>query len=98
MTSEVKSGTRTNLFIRLAVLVFICFCLITIIKTQIELNELQASKDDLEAQIDEYTGYVEELKGRLAQPFDDEYIMEVAREKLNYCLPDEIIFYNDVLK
>ena len=33
---------------------------------------------------------------RLDAPITDEYIRRIAREKLNYRDPDEILFYNDL--
>ncbi|MFR5863840.1 MAG: hypothetical protein ACLUFV_00755 [Acutalibacteraceae bacterium] len=32
----------------------------------------------------------------LDAPITDEYIRRIAREKLNYRDPDEILFYNDL--
>jgi len=40
---------------------------------------------------------IDELQNKLDTPFDDEYIIELAKEKLGYCLPDEIIFINDLI-
>ena len=44
---------------------------------------------------EEYEDRIERLKEELEQPMTDEYIMRIAREKLGYYLPDEVIFYND---
>ena len=38
----------------------------------------------------------ERLQTELAAPVDDEYIEKVAKEKLGYRKPAEIIFYNDI--
>lgn len=43
----------------------------------------------------EYEEAIDKLKFDLEQEMDEDYIMRIAREKLNYYLPDEIIFYND---
>ena len=37
-----------------------------------------------------------ELKNKLETPFDDEYVAEIAKKKLNLVMPDEVIFYNDL--
>lgn len=47
--------------------------------------------------IDEIQGKVDELQNKLDTPFDAEYIIALAKEKLGYCLPEEIIFYNDLI-
>ena len=35
-------------------------------------------------------------RNRLDQTIDDDYIIKVAREKLDLHLPEEIVFYNDI--
>ena len=87
---------KTNRFVVIAALVVMLVCLITIIRLQINFNALSEEKDELEKQVAEYADEIEELKSEIARPFDDEYIMRVAREKLGYHLPDEIIYYNDL--
>ncbi len=88
--------TRTNIFVRLAVIIVIIVCLITILKLQIQFNKLNEEKKLLQAQVDEYEEDIEELRAEIERPFDDEYVIRVAREKLGYHLPDEIIYYNDL--
>jgi len=44
----------------------------------------------------DYEDEIEELKSKLAEPLDDDYVIKMAREKLGYHLPDEIIYYNDL--
>ena len=88
--------TRTNIFVKAAVIIVIVVCLITILKLQIQFNKLNDEKKELSAQVDEYVEDIEELKAEIERPFDDEYVIRVAREKLGYHLPDEIIYYNDL--
>lgn len=88
--------TKTNLFVRIAIIVVVLVCVITILRLQIQFNNLNDEKKELEAQVEEYAEDIEELKAEIARPFDDEYVIRVAREKLGYHLPDEIIYYNDL--
>ena len=88
--------TGTNLFVRIALIVVVLVCVITILRLQIQFNNLNDEKKLLEAQVQEYAEDIEELKAEIARPFDDEYVIRVAREKLGYHLPDEIIYYNDL--
>lgn len=88
--------TRTNLFVRIALIIIILVCLFTIVKLQIQFNELNETRKELELQVKEYENQIEELQAELDLPFDDEYVIRVAREKLGYHLPDEIIYYNDL--
>ena len=88
-------SARLNFFIKLTILVVIGFCAVNIIRLRTEYNTLIETQSKLEAQKEAYEEEIERLKSELERPMDDEYVMRVAREKLNYYLPDEIIFYND---
>ena len=90
-----KKGARLNFFIKLTILVVICFCAVNIIRLRTEYNSLRATDAELRAQKEQYEEEIGRLKEELEQPMDDEYVMRIAREKLGYYLPDEIIFYND---
>lgn len=87
---------KTNLFVKLAVILVVVVCIVTIMNLQIKFSKLNEEKKLLEKQVAEYSEDVEELKAEIARPFDDEYVIRVAREKLGYHLPDEIIYYNDL--
>ena len=61
------------------------------------INEQQYSIEELYKQLETKIERVEELKYKIERakdPEDIEFIIEIAREKLNYHLPNEIIFYN----
>ncbi len=89
---------KSNIFIKAATFVFIVFCTVTIIKMQFEFNNLKDDKAKVEEQIKNYELKIDELQARLEEDFDTEYIMRIAREKLNFRLPEEVIFYNDLSK
>lgn len=77
---------------------FILFCAVTIIQMQFEFNSLKEDKLEIEAEIKKYELKIDELEARLEEAYGPEYIMRIAREKLNFRLPEEIIFYNDLSK
>ena len=77
---------------------FIVFCTVTIVKMQFEFNSLKEDKAEIEQQIKAYQLKIDKLEASLDEDFDTEYIMRIAREKLNFRLPEEIIFYNDLSK
>jgi cell division protein FtsB len=58
-------------------------------------SELQREKDVLEQKVEEYEAEVEKLEYLIDCPVDYDYIIRVAKEKLNLYLPDEIIYHND---
>ena len=90
-----NKGARLNFFIKLTILVVICFCAVNIIRLRTEYNSLRALEAELRAQKEEYEERIDRLKEELDHPMDDEYVMRIAREKLGYYLPDEVIFFND---
>lgn len=89
---------HSNIFVKTAILVFVIFCSVTIIRMQFEFNELKENKEQVEEQIKNYQLKIDELQAQLDEQFNTDYIMRVARDKLNYRLPEEIIFYNDLSK
>ena len=90
-----NKGARLNFFIKLTILVVICFCAVNIIRLRTEYNSLRAQEAELRAQKEEYEERIDRLKEELDHPMDDEYVMRIAREKLGYYHPDEVIFFND---
>ncbi len=90
------SGYKTNLFVKIAVIAVIIVCLIAILRLQIQFSDLNEERKLLQTQLDEYSEDIEEIKAEIERPFDDEYVIRIAREKLGYHLPDEIIYYNDL--
>ncbi len=71
--------------------------IVTLVSVQIRHNELTEERDRLNERIEEVQGNIDEIQNKLDTPFDNEYIIALAKEKLGYCLPDEIIFYNDLI-
>ncbi len=61
----------------------------------VRYGELQREKKALEEKVDEYEAEVERLEYLIDCPVDYDYIVRVAKEKLNLYLPDEIIYHND---
>lgn len=80
-------------FAFLSVLVILVFA---VVNMQMQLSELKKSKEQLEDTLQRVTDTIEETTIRLNTPMTDEYIERVAREKLGYRMPGEIIFYNDL--
>ncbi len=84
-----------SFIVRVASLLFVSFCFLTIIRLQFENNDVKNDIDDMNAQILEAENELEELRRLAEQPFDDAYVEEVARKDLDYRDPGEIVFYND---
>lgn len=88
---------RMSIPVKLAVFFAFVFLIITYISIQIKYNNLAAQQDELNARIETVNDSIEALQNRLDTPFDKEYVISLAKSKLGYCLPDEIIFYNDLI-
>ena len=84
----------SSFFLKIAIVLFMVFSIVMILQLQQEFTELEKKHERLKVQIDEYEERIAELQYELDRPFDNEYIIEIARKKLNYHLPDEIIFEN----
>lgn len=91
---ELKSIT-SNIFFKIAVLLFAILCIVTVIRLQLRNNDLKSDAAALQTKIEEEERKVGELKNKLDAPFDEEYIIELAKEKLHLRLPEEIVFYTD---
>lgn len=84
-----------NLFIKMAMLVFSVFCFITIITLQLENNSKLEQAEALDTRIQAYYTYIDELQATLDAPMDEEYVADIAREKLGLRYPQEVVFYSD---
>lgn len=88
---------RTNLIFAVLIVAFVSFCLISIIKLNIASNVKYNQRDQLQENIVALQDEIDEYTYELNIPMDDEYVKDKAREKLNLRLPEEIIFYNDLI-
>lgn len=87
-----KSGS--SFFLKIAIVLLMVFSIVMILNLQQEFNELEKKHMELAQKVDDYRERIDRLQYELDRPFDNEYIIEIARKKLNYHLPDEIIFEN----
>lgn len=89
---------KNNVFLRTSLFLLVVFCIVAIVTLQLEYNRLRIKRDALMDEISQAEERVNSLEEALDAPFDDDYVIKVAREKLNYRLPEEIVFYNDLVK
>ena len=84
------------LFFKLVFAVIMIFCITMILRLQFQFNTLNDQKKELKQQVDDLRYSNEELQNELDEEIDEDYMIKVAREKLDYHMPDEIIYYNDL--
>ena len=87
-----------NFFIKIAIIVFIIFGIVTTVQLGVRISDLQDQVGEASEQIDALNDDIAELIDEIEKPIDQEYIYKIARESLNYHFPSEIVFYNDMAK
>lgn len=88
---------KHGFLLKIIIVMFVFLCVVTIIKLQVEYNNLSATKDEIIAANEALRDEIDLMNGTLSQPKDEQYYEEMARKKLNLRLPEEIIFYNDLI-
>ena len=84
-------------FFRVIIFAMMIVGVVSIVKLQLEYNSLQVRRDASLAEIQNTGERMEMLQSSLDMPFNDEYIIKIAREKLNLRLPEEIVYYNNLI-
>ena len=87
---------QTNILIKFLIILVIGIIMFSIVDMQVKLNDLDKQKAELQTEIDKTSDIVEEMRIRLNTPFDNEYMERLAKEKLNYRYPGDVIYINDV--
>lgn len=91
-----RKKTETGLLVRVAIFAFAVFAVITTVQLQLQYNAAKAERDKLQNEVNDLIDQKEELENEYAVIGDADHVVEVAKEKLNLRLPEEIIFYNDL--
>lgn len=87
---------ETSIFIKIAVFAAAVFAVVIMVRLQVKYNDYKIQKEQLQAEVDELHDKADELREIAESDSDRDYIVEIAKEKLNLRLPEEVIFYNDL--
>lgn len=87
---------NSNMIIKLGVIVFVVIGIFTVARLEMKYNEIEMHRQQLEEQYKQNEELLQELERDLDAEFNDEYVIKIAKEKLNLCMPEEVIFYNDL--
>ena len=87
---------KTGIAVKLAIAVFTIFCLVTLFIQKIQIDDLENEISELKEKNEAQQAHNDKLQNRLDDEMDEDYIEDIAKDKLNLVLPEEIIFYNDV--
>ena len=93
---KVENRIHFNIVTKIVIVIFVLAALGSLMYSMMKYNELQSKKNELQTQVDEYRMRIEELENEIAAPFNEEYVIKIARKKLNLSLPYSVIFYNDL--
>lgn len=91
-----KKRRDSGILVKTAVFAFAVFAVISIVQLQLEFNEQKAERDRLNAEVEALKDQKEQLENEYASLGDADHVVDVAKDKLNLRLPEEIIFYNDL--
>ena len=86
------NAKQLSVFAKIAICIAVLFCIVQIVSLRIEYSNQKEQQELIQEKIDRYSSIVDELENKLEAPFDDEYIISVANEKLGYCFPEEVFF------
>lgn len=89
---------RLSIFVKAAIITFICFCIASIVGQQFTYNNCCQEQILLQNELDDKTEELEELQELLEGELDDDYVKKIARKSLGYHMPDEVIYYNNLTK
>lgn len=97
--AEVKKSLSSNSkrsLIKLLIGILLVASVIMLFGGIMKYNELEAERKRLENEVADLEAEIDELQYLIDSPVDYDYIVRIAREKLNLYLPDEIVYYSDI--
>lgn len=88
---------RKNRIVGLALIVFTVYIGVSLTLIHNDVKAMEEETAQVQADIEEQTILNEEMQNILDQGIDDNYIIKIARERLNFVYPEERV-YKDVHK
>ena len=82
------------MFVRICMLVLLAAFVIMFVSLHLKQNDLLQKAARLDGEIAQMHETINELQAEIDRPFDDDYVAEIAREKLGLRYPQEIVFYS----
>ena len=83
---------KINIAVWIVCIALIGVAIVSIITLQIQINDKKEELLAAKAERDAIIARIEEIKYELSKPIDDEYIIKIARERLGYHLPGEVVY------
>ncbi len=89
-----KNQKKKNLFYKIIFFAVTLFLIITIVVLRSEISDLEAEKEALTSELNDYMDIVEELRYDISLP-EARYIEKYAREVLGFHKSGELVFKNN---
>lgn len=86
-----KKKKKTGLFVKVAAAIFILYALVTLTVLQAQINYRRQMSYQLVGQLSEQTLVGAKLREATGSELDQDAIVRLAREKLGYVFPGEIV-------
>lgn len=96
MASGTNTRTELNIFVRFAIVLFVIASVVISVHNMMRYNDYRDKIEELEIKKQAYSESIERIEYELGCEFDDEYVIRIAKEKLNLCMPGEAVYYNDL--
>ncbi len=96
LKKEKQPKAKIGFFTKVAMVVFLLFCGITIFQMSTQIASSRREIAAAEKQIAAYQAEIAALEEELQTPVDYTYVRKIAKSKLNYSMPDDIIYFNDL--
>ncbi len=86
------SKRKMPVVVKIAMLVFLIYAVVTIVRLQSQIADKRAELDSLTGQVQEYQEANELLRQEMQNGITEEDISELARTELSYAEPGERVF------
>ena len=87
-----KKVKRKSFMLRVCIFAFAVYAVVSLVSMQINLADRRRQLSQLEQRVETQRLANKELERQLAQGMDEEYVERIARERLGFIAPDEIVY------
>lgn len=87
---------KKSKFVSVAICVIVIILIIASLRLQMELNELRENAKELQDELDAARIEVERLEYQLERVDDEDYIKQLAKDKLGYNEPESEVYNSDI--
>jgi len=94
MKKRREAAARKNLILRICVFAFVVYAAFILVEKQAEITASRQMLETMQHSVEMQRLKNKELARQLENDMDEETIERIARDKLDYVYPDEIVFFD----